>query len=80
MICRICTNEKGLKTLRVLKAQYIHCPLCQCMFVDPYPGRELNLAFMGSETVERLEKEDEQRRVSSARVLAGVSPMCSRPY
>lgn len=62
MICRICTNEKGLKTLRVLKAQYIHCPLCQCMFVDPYPGRELNLAFMGGETVERLEKEDEQRR------------------
>ena len=62
MICRICTNGKGLKTLLVLKAQYIHCPMCHCLFVDPFPGRELNLAFQGAETVERLEKEDEQRQ------------------
>lgn len=62
MICRICTNGKGLKTLLVLKAQYIHCPVCHCLFVDPFPRRELNLAFQGAETIERLEKEDEQRR------------------
>ena len=62
MICRICTNGKGLKTLLVLKAQYIHCPMCRCLFVDPFPGRELNIAFQGTATVDRLEKEDEQRR------------------
>jgi len=32
------------------------------MFVDPYPSRELNRAFQGLEAVERLAKEDEERR------------------
>ena len=62
MVCRICTNEKGLKTLQVLKAQYISCPMCRCLFVDPYPGRAMNTAFKGVETVARLEEEDNRRR------------------
>lgn len=62
MICRICTNDEGLKTLRVRRAQYIQCPMCRCLFLDPYPGRELNLAFQGLETVERLESEEKKRR------------------
>ena len=62
MICRICTNKKGLKTLRITRVQYLQCPMCGCMFVDPYPSRELNRAFQGLEAVERLAKEDEERR------------------
>lgn len=70
MICRICTNDKGLKIILVRRAQYVHCPMCRCLFVDPYPGRELNQAFTGLETVERLEKEDEKRRGYFDRRLA----------
>lgn len=62
MICRICTNGKGLKTLLVRKAQYINCPMCRCLFVDPYPSRELNSAFQGADAVVRLEREDLLRR------------------
>jgi len=62
MICRICTNEKGLKTLRVPRVQYLKCPMCGSMFVDPYPGRELNQAFQGPEAVQRLVTEDDKRR------------------
>jgi SAM-dependent methyltransferase len=62
MICRICTNEKGLKTLQITRVQYLQCPMCGCMFVDPYPGCELNRAFQGLEAVARLVKEDEERR------------------
>jgi 2-polyprenyl-3-methyl-5-hydroxy-6-metoxy-1,4-benzoquinol methylase len=62
MICRICTNEKGLKTLRNQRVQYLQCPMCNCIFVDPYPTRELNQAFQGQEAVERLEREDRERR------------------
>lgn len=61
MICRICTNEKNLKTLSSGQARYICCPMCGCRFVDPYPGREANSAFQGADTVDRLEKEDEGR-------------------
>jgi len=70
MICRICTNGKGLKTLQVGKSRYISCPMCRCLFADPYPGRELNLAFQGSETVVRLEQEDNRRRGYFMRRLA----------
>jgi SAM-dependent methyltransferase len=69
MICRICTNEKGLKILRVPRVQYLQCPMCRCMFVDPYPGRELNQAFQGAEAVERLVREDEKRRAFFQRRL-----------
>jgi SAM-dependent methyltransferase len=69
MICRICTNEKGLKTLRVPRVQYLQCPMCGCMFVDPYPSRELNQSFQGGETVERLAHEDEKRRAYFQRRL-----------
>jgi len=62
MICRICSNEEGLKTLRVRRARYIQCPMCRCIFIDPYPHRELNQAFQGLETVERLENEEKKRR------------------
>jgi len=62
MICRICTNEKGLKTLRTLRVQYLKCPMCGSMFVDPYPRHELNLAFQGPEAVQRLVTEDQKRR------------------
>lgn len=61
MICRICTNEKNLKAIPVPKANFIRCPMCQCLFVDPYPDRETNVAFQGAETVARLEREDEER-------------------
>ena len=69
MICRICTNEKGLKTLRVPRVQYLQCPMCGCMFVDPYPRREMNRSFQGIETVERLTQEDEKRRAYFQRRL-----------
>ena len=62
MICRICTNSKGLKILQVQQALYIRCPMCRCLFVDPYPRQELNLAFQGADVVARLEREDEGRR------------------
>jgi SAM-dependent methyltransferase len=62
MICRICSNEKGLKILQVQEALYIRCPMCRCLFIDPYPGRETNTAFQGLEVVERMVKEDEGRR------------------
>ncbi|MEN8007883.1 MAG: class I SAM-dependent methyltransferase [Candidatus Krumholzibacteriota bacterium] len=62
MICRICSNGKGLKVVLVQKGQYVHCPMCRCLFVDPFPGQESNLAFKGAETVERLEREDGRRR------------------
>ena len=62
MICRICTNEKGLKTLRATRVQYLHCPTCHCIFVDPYPLRELNRAFQGAETAQRLVDQDQERR------------------
>ena len=62
MVCRICTNDRNLKMLRVRRAGYVSCPMCRCMFVDPYPGRETNAVFQGAEAVERLEREDEERR------------------
>ncbi len=80
MICRICTNEKGLKILRVRRAQYIQCPMCRCLCVDPYPGRELNRAFQGLETVERLEKEDEKRRGYFGRRLARLESRLGETY
>lgn len=69
MICRICTNEKGLKTLRVPRVRYLECPMCGCMFVDPYPSREMNRSFQGIETVERLALEDKKRRAYFQRRL-----------
>ena len=80
MICRICTNEKGLKTLRVRRAQYIQCPMCHCMFVDPYPGRELNQVFQGVETVERLEVEENNRRAYFDRRLARLENRLGKAY
>lgn len=62
MICRICTNGKGLKFLPAGRAQYINCPMCRCLFVQPYPIREINSCFEGAEVVDRLEKQDDQRR------------------
>jgi SAM-dependent methyltransferase len=62
MICRICTNDRNLKTFGIGLAKYVSCPMCRCLFVDPYPGRETNSAFQGAEVVERLEQVDERRR------------------
>jgi SAM-dependent methyltransferase len=69
MICRICTNEKGLNTLRVPRLQYLQCPMCGCMFVDPYPRHEENQAFQGLEKVKLLVQEDEKRRAYFQRRL-----------
>lgn len=62
MICRICTNGKGLGTLIVSGAQYVSCPMCRCLFVDPYPAREENQVFQGPEVVSRLEQVEKLRR------------------
>lgn len=80
MICRICTNDKGLKTLRVRRAQYVQCPMCRCLFVDPYPGRELNNAFQGVETVARLEVEEANRRDYFGRRLARLENRLGKAY
>lgn len=69
MICRICTNGKGLGTLIVPRAKYVSCPMCRCLFVDPYPAREENQVFRGPEVVSRLERVDELRRAYFNRKL-----------
>jgi SAM-dependent methyltransferase len=80
MICRICTNGKGLKTLRVRRAQYVRCPICRCMSVNPYPRRELNKAFQGLGTVENLEQEDEKRQGYFGRRLARLESRLGEAY
>ena len=80
MICRICTNDQGLKTLRVRRAQYVQCPMCHCIFVDPYPGSELNQVFQGLETVERLEKEEAKRLRYFDRRLARLEQRLGKSY
>jgi SAM-dependent methyltransferase len=69
MICRICTNEQGMKSLKVAGAQYLRCPRCRCLIVDPYPRRELNQAFQGKQNVARLVKEAQDRRAYFQRRL-----------
>jgi len=69
MICRICTNGKGLKPLTVREARYISCPMCRCLFVDPYPSRDINAVFQGAD-LELLRARPAEGKWSPLEILA----------
>ena len=54
--------------------------MCRCLFIDPYPRRELNQTFPGLEAVERLEKGDEERRAYFGRRLARLENRLGDAY